>query len=139
MFLEFDEMVPVDPATVYGYLRSPVDWTRLYGAFGEVEDRGDGWYAVPLRRFPVPLVARITHDEPEEHVAWEFGGFFRGTGEVWLSRTGVETRIVGYEDVSIPRLLGLRPVLEQRFLEPGFRRIWAYGWKRLRATPAPSD
>lgn len=137
MLLEFDETVPVDPMTVYSYFRTPGDWTRLYGAFGDVEDRGDGWYAVPLYRFPFPLVARITRDEPQEHVAWEMKGFFRGTGEVRLQSEGSGTRIEGYEGLSIPSVPGLSPMLERRVLEPRFQKVWASGWRRLRATPTP--
>ena len=129
---EFREEIPLPPATVYHYLRTPADWARLYGAFGEVVDRGDGWYAVPLRRSPFPLVARIIEDDPERRVAWEFGGFWKGHGEVNLEPTEVGTLVTGQETVHIPRMLGLGPAVERRLLEPRFRAIWDSGWRRLR-------
>ncbi|MDJ0924043.1 MAG: SRPBCC family protein [Acidimicrobiia bacterium] len=132
MQLEFREEIPLSPAEIYGFMRSPRDWTRLYGSFGEIEDRGDGWYAVPLRRSPFPLVARIVEDVPEQRVAWELSGFWRGHGEINLEPGEHGTRITGQETVRIPNLLGIGRVLEARFFEPRFRAIWESGWRRLR-------
>lgn len=132
MHLEFNEDIPLLPADIYSYMKTPADWTRLYGSFGEVEDRGDGWFAVPLRRSPFPLVVRITNSEPERRVAWEFCGFWTGSGEVNLASKGSATRVTGYETVAMPRLLGLGPLIERRFLESSFEAIWAAGWRRLR-------
>ena len=83
MLIKFDEELDLPVDDVYPYFRTPKDWARLFGAFGEVEDRGDGWYAVPLRRFPFPLVARVTKDEPLSAVRWEFGGSWRGGGNAF--------------------------------------------------------
>jgi hypothetical protein len=60
MLIEFDEEIDLPPERLYAYFRTPVDWARLFAAFGKVEARGDGWYAVSLRSFPFPLVAKIT-------------------------------------------------------------------------------
>ena len=49
--------LPVEDA--FGYFPTPHDWVRLFGFAGQVSDRGDGWYAVPLKRFPFPLVTRV--------------------------------------------------------------------------------
>lgn len=131
MRIEFDEKLAADPATVWGYLRSPHDWTRLYGAFGDTVDRGDGWVAVPMRRFPFPLVARITAAEENESAAWDLRGFFTGRGEIRILPEGQGSVVQGFEEAAIPTLLGFGPVLERRFLEDRFRRLWAGGWKRL--------
>lgn len=132
MRLDFSEEIPLPPAALYDYLRSPTDWSRLYGSFGDVEDRGDGWYAVPLRRSPFPLVTRIVEDQANRRVAWEFAGFWKGNGEVDLEPTDTGTLVTGQETVHIPHMLGLGPVIERRLLEQRFRAIWDAGWRRLR-------
>lgn len=139
MRIDFDELVDADVDTVYAYMRSPQDWTRLYGSFGDTVDRGDGWVAIPLRRFPFPLVARITSLEEPGKVTWELRGFFKGTGEVRISPQRSGTQIRGFEEVAIPRMLGIGNILEQHYLEPRFRRLWAGGWRRLRHGTARLD
>lgn len=136
MYHEFNEEIPLSAAEIYAFMRTPADWTRLYGSFGDVADRGDGWHAVPLRRFPFPLVARIVEDVPERKVAWEFRGFWRGTGGVELATTATGTLVTGYEDISIPRLAGLGRPIERRYFEPRFRAVWDSGWRRLRRMAA---
>ena len=130
MRIEFDETVPVSVAAAYSFFRSPRDWIRLYGAFGEVRDVGDGWFRVPLRRFPFPLVARITRDEPNRSVRWELRGFFRGQGQVSLESSADGVRITGFEEVTTP-LPRRAAWIERRLLEPRFRAIWASGFRRL--------
>ena len=131
MRIEFNERVTADPATVYDYLRTPHNWTRLYGSFGDTSDRGDGWVAIPLRRFPFSLVARMTADRGPDFVAWELRGFFTGRAEVHIRPEGDGSLVSGYEEASIPSLFGLGPILERRFLEARFRRLWLGGWRRL--------
>ena len=132
MLIEFDEHFDLPVERVYPYFRTPRDWTRLYGAFGEVEERRDGWYAVPLRRFPFPLVARVVKDEPNRRVAWVFGGFWRGEGEVSFVPTDRGVAVRGYERIATGGFGALSRVLEQLFLERRFRQVWESGWRRLR-------
>ena len=132
MLYEFREQIPLTTDEIYDFMRSPQDWARLYGAFGTVEDRGDGWYAVPMKRSPFPLVARITENEPGRRVAWRFRGVWRGHGEVNLEPLTDGTLVTGFESISIPRLLGLGPVIERRILERQLRAVWESGWRRLR-------
>jgi hypothetical protein len=131
MHLEFDETFSISPATAYDYFKSPHDWPRLFGAFGTITDRGNGWLAVPLRRSPFPLIARTTIDEPAVRVAWDLRGFWSGDGEVRFEALGDGTRITGHETVNLPRLLGLR-VLVERWAEPRFAAVWESGWRKLR-------
>jgi hypothetical protein len=131
MRVEFNKTLSAGPATVYGYMKSPHDWTRLYGSFGEIVDRGNGWMAIPLRRFPFPLIARISQHHEPDYVAWELRGFFTGRGEVRIRPEGDGSVAQGFEEASIPSLLGLGPMLERRFLEARFLRLWAGGWRRL--------
>jgi len=136
MLIKFDEELELPVNDVYPYFRTPKDWPRLYGAFGEVEDRGDGWYAVPLRRFPFPLVARVTRDEPRSAVRWEFGGSWRGEGEVRFTPTARGVAVQGYEDITLRPLRWIAPIVERLFLEPRFRKVWESGWRRLRRQAA---
>jgi hypothetical protein len=131
MLIEFDEEFELPVEEAYPYFRSPMDWPRLFGAFGEVEGRGGGWYAVPLRGFPFPLVARVTRDEPLECVHWEFKGFWRGEGQVSFVPTSRGVVIRGYERVSPCLLPWLAPIVERLFLEKRFQRVWDSGWRRL--------
>jgi hypothetical protein len=138
MHFEFDETIQLPPDAVYDYFKTPRDWVRLYGAFGEVTDRGDGWFAVPMRRSPFPLIARMTVTEPDTRAAWDLRGFWKGHGDIHLEAVGDGTRIAGHETVNIPRMLGLGPLLEKR-IEPQFVAVWESGWKRLRKTARTNE
>lgn len=134
MRLEFEERFALTPEHCYGFFKTPQDWTRLYGSFGEVRDRGDGWQAVALRGFPVPLVARIVEARPHERVRWEFGGAWRGSGAVELSAEAPGVLIRGYEEIALRFVPSpCQRWLERAFLERRFRGIWKLGWRRLRA------
>lgn len=130
--MQFSERVGLDPKTVYSYFRTPEDWTRLYGAFGATRDLGDGWYAIGLRSFPFPLVAKIVTDEPERRVRWRFRGFWSGEGEVRLEPVEGGVVIDGFEDITPKGLSLLAPLVERWFLERRFRALWAAGFRRLR-------
>lgn len=132
MLIQFDEQIDLPVERVYAYFRSPKEWPRLYGSFGDVEERGEGWYAVPLRRFPFPLVARVTRAEPNRCVSWTFRGFWRGDGEVSFHPTERGVAIRGYERISVGPLACFSRFLERVMLERPFRRVWASGWRRLR-------
>ena len=133
--------LPVEEA--FGYFPTPHDWVRLFGFAGHVSDRGDGWYAVPLKRFPLPLVTRVDEVVPNKRVHWVFRGFWRGEGDVNFERVDEGVMISGFEDISIPKLFGIGPWVERRYLQRSFERLWESGWRRLRkqavargATPA---
>lgn len=132
MHLDFDETYSISPHEAYDFCKTPADWPRLFGAFTRVTDRGHGWYAVWIRRTPVPLIAKITIDEPDRHVAWDFLGFWRGDGAVQFEPTEAGTRITGHESIALPRPLRFM----ERFLEPGFAAVWEGGWRRLRKRSA---
>jgi hypothetical protein len=42
MQLSFREELPLPASAVYAYFRTPEDWVRPYGAFGQVEELEDG-------------------------------------------------------------------------------------------------
>ncbi len=141
MIITFKREFALPVAEVYSYFRTPADWTRLYGLAGDVEDRGDGWFAVPLKRFPFPLVARNTEQVENEHVRWVFRGFWRGEGEVRFAETSRGVVVEGYEEIAVRWLFFLSPIVERLFLERTFQAIWEIGWHRLRkgATAHPKD
>jgi hypothetical protein len=136
MIIHFEERFQLPVEQVYRYFKTPVDWTRLYGEFGEVKDCGSGWFAVPLRGFPFPLVVRITDDEPLRKVRWVFRGFWRGGGEVRFLDQTASVTVEGFEEIAVRPLGVLSPVVERLLLERRFRAIWELGWRRLRKAEA---
>ena len=60
MIIRFNEHFKLPAAEVYSYFHTPADWSRLYGLAGDSKDLGDGWYAIALKHFPFPLVAKNT-------------------------------------------------------------------------------
>ncbi len=138
MLIRFAEPIRLPAAEIYSYFQSPADWARLYGFAGRVVDRGDGWYAVPLKRFPFPLVAKVTALEPSRLVRWVFKGFWAGGGEVRLLEQPGAVLVEGYEDIRPRWLPVIAPLVERLFLEREFHRIWAMGWRRLRKREPPA-
>ena len=136
MRLDFNETFALPVEEAYSFFRTPADWTRLYGLAGDVEDLGGGWYAVPLKRFPFPLVARNTEQNPHQLVRWVFRGFWRGRGEVRFSQGPHGVTVEGHEEIAVRWLFFFSPVVERLFLERTFRSIWEIGWHRLRKREA---
>ncbi len=130
MRVDFDETVPVPPDEAYDYLRSPTEWPRLYGDFGDVRDLGDGWFAVALPGDRPDLEAWMTANRPNTHAAWDLRGVFAGRGEVHLEPAGEGTRITGFEEIDVSAFEGDDDLLAQ--LDREFRAIWQFGWNRLR-------
>jgi hypothetical protein len=131
MKINFKEEFSLPLREVFDYFKTPQDWVRLYGAFGTVEDRGDGWYAVPIKRFPFPLVARITALELDKLVHWTYRGFWQGEGEVRFALRNDRVIVEGYEEVSLRWLFTLSPIVEKLWIERRFRKVWRSGWHRL--------
>ena len=123
---------------VYSYFQTPADWTRLFGFAGDVKDLDGGWFAVPLKRFPFPLVAKNTEQKVNEHVSWVFRGFWRGQGAVRFTESPTGVVVEGYEEISVRCLFFLSPLIERLFLEQSFHSIWEIGWHRLRKREAAS-
>lgn len=139
MRIEFDESFALPIEEVFAYFRSPADWVRLYGFAGKARELPDGWTAVPLKRFPFPLVARVTERIENRRVAWIFRGFWKGSGAVDFAREGDRTRVRGFEEIAVRYLGPLSRPLEKLALERQFRFIWALGWRRLRKREATSE
>ena len=138
MIVRFSEEFSLPAEQVYTYFETPADWTRLYGLAGDVKDLGDGWFAVPLKHFPFPLVAKNVEQRPLKLVRWVFRGFWRGEGEVRFSETPDGVVVEGHERIAVRWLFFLSPVVERLFLESGFRKVWDLGWHRLRKRQASS-
>jgi hypothetical protein len=131
MRIDFSEEFALPVEEVFSCFASPADWGRLYGSVG-VRDLGAGWFAVGLRGFPFPLVARTTALEPNRSVRWTFRGFWRGEGEVRFTPSSESVLVEGYEVIGVRWLYFLSPVIEPLLLEPRFHAIWQLGWRRLR-------
>lgn len=138
MRIDFRERFALPVEDVFSYFASPADWGRLYGFVG-VRDLGDGWFAVALKGFPFPLVAKTIAIEPNELVRWRFRGFWRGGGEVRLTSSPGSVLVEGHEEIGIRWLFFLSPVLERLLLESRFRAIWQLGWRRLRKRERPAN
>jgi len=130
--ISFDERFDLPVGEVFSYFETPRDWTHLYGLAGPVQDLGDGWFAVPLKWLPFPLVARNTLVEPNRLVRWTFRGFWRGQGEVAFTEIDGGVQLRGFEELSVRWLWLLSPLVEKLFLERSFRSVWRIGWMRLR-------
>ena len=136
MIIKFQHAFSLPVEELYSYFQTPADWTRLYGLAGDVKDLGSGWYAVPLKRFPFPLVAKNTEQKANEFVSWVFRGFWRGRGEVRFTASPTGVVVEGYEEISVRYLFFLSLLIERLFLERSFRSIWEIGWRRLRKREA---
>jgi hypothetical protein len=132
MIIQFKEQFALPIDEIFSYFQTPADWTRLYGLAGEVKNLGGGWFAIPLKSFPFPLVAKNTIVEPAKLVQWKFRGFWRGEGEVIFEKSNDHVTIEGYEEISIRWLFFFSVIIEKLFLERLFRGIWELGWRRLR-------
>ena len=138
MRITFRERFALPVGEVFSFFASPADWSRLYG-FSGVRNLGSGWYAVGIKGFPFPLVAKTTLVEPNKLVRWTFRGFWRGDGEVRFTTSAGSVLVEGYEEIAVRWLFFLSPVVERFFLESRFRAIWQLGWRRLRKREHSTD
>jgi hypothetical protein len=136
MLITFSERFALPLDEVFSYFVTPADWVRLYGSVG-VRDLGSGWYAVGIKGFPFPLVAKSTVVEPRRLVRWTFRGFWRGEGEIRFTPSPGYVVLEGYERVSVRWLFFLSPIVERLLLESRFRRMWELGWRRLHKRELP--
>jgi len=130
MLITFSERFTLPVEEVFSYFASPADWGRLYGSAG-VRDLGSGWFAIGLKGFPFPLVAKSTVVEDNKRVCWTFRGFWRGEGEIRFTPSAGSVLLEGHERVAVRWLFFLSPVVERLLLESQFRTIWQLGWRRL--------
>jgi hypothetical protein len=131
MRIDFSERFELPAEEVFSYFVSPADWGRLYGFVG-VRDLGSGWFAIGIKGFPFPLVAKTTALEPNKLVRWTFRGFWRGEGEVRFTSSPNSVLVEGYEEIGVRYLFLLSRIVERLLLESRFQAIWKLGWRRLR-------
>lgn len=137
MIITFSERFNLPVTEVFPYFASPSDWPRLYGSTN-VQDLGSGWFAVGIKGFPFPMVAKTTMIEVNKIVHWTFRGFWRGEGEIRFTSSPGSVLLEGYEQVAVRYLFFFSPVVERCFLESRFRKLWELGWKRLHKHEQPS-
>ena len=136
MIIRFKQKFSLPVEEIFTYFKTPADWARLFGLAADVKSLGGDWYAVPLKQFPFPLVARNTEQKTNELARWVFRGFWSGRGEVRFTETPNGTVVEGYEEISIRWLFFFSPLVERLFLERKFHSIWEIGWHRLRKREA---
>ncbi len=132
MYIAFSEDFNLPVKDIFPYFHSPSGWGALYGIAAPVRALKDGWHAVPLKKFPFPLVARNLECVEGRHVRWVFDGFWRGVGEARFYSQDSTTRVEGFEYITAHGLWLLASIFERRFMEKEFARIWELGWERLR-------
>ena len=138
MLITFSERFALPVEEVFSYFATPADWVRLYGSAG-VRDLGSGWYAVGIKGFPFPLVAKSTVVEPYRLVRWTFRGFWRGEGEIRFIPSPGSVLLEGYERAAVRWLFFLSPIVERLLLESRFRKMWELGWRRLHKREPPRN
>ncbi len=132
MYLSFTEEFDLPIGTIFPYFKSPSDWAKLYGVVKPTKVLEDDWYAIPLKMFPFPLLAKNVEYHDEKKVRWIFGGFWRGVGEVNFSTKNNKTIVEGFEYITPHGIWLFSSFLEKRFMEKEFNKIWNLGWKRIR-------
>jgi len=135
MIVRFNEEFPISVDEMYAYFRTPADWTRIFGFPGKVRELNGGWYSVPLKHFPFPLVAKYTFEDPPTTARWIFRGFWKGEGEIRLTPTDTGVLVQGFENITVRPLWILSPLLEKLILEKNFRKTWENGRHRHRKQP----
>ena len=139
MYLQFREEFNLPASRVFRYFETPADWAKLYGSVKQTRVSSDGWYSVPLSRFPFPLRAKNVTMEPDRLVRWVFGGFWRGVGEVRVTEQDGTTVVEGFEFITPHGLWLLAAPFENRFMASEFERIWELGWQRIRKIESAVD
>ena len=132
MYLHFKEEFKLPVRDVYPYFETPSDWATLYGIVKPSKILKNGWYSIPLKRFPFPLVAKNVLSQKEKKVRWIFGGFWKGVGEINFSTRDDKTLVEGFEYITAHGLWIFSSFFETHFMEKEFKRIWDLGWKRIR-------
>ncbi|MEW5736815.1 MAG: hypothetical protein AB1921_18365 [Thermodesulfobacteriota bacterium] len=132
MYLSFREEFSLAPEAIFPYFRSPSEWAKLYGLVKPTKTLEDGWHIISLKKAPFPLKAKNVLYEQDRRVRWIFGGFWRGMGEVNFCAAGKTTVVEGFEYIVPHGAWVFSGLVERRFMEREFRRIWALGWERIR-------
>lgn len=132
MIVRFNEDFPISIDEMYGYFSTPNDWTRIFGFPEGALAMRNGWYRIPLKNSPFPLVAKYVFANPPHEAQWIFRGFWHGEGKIRLTSTDAGVHIEGFEEIAVRPLWLLSPLVEKLFLEKTFQRIWEVGWLRIR-------
>ena len=136
MYLSFKEVFDIPVSRIFPYFVSPSEWGKLYGVVKPPKVLKNGWHAIPLKKFPFPLMAKNVEYHHDKRVRWIFGGFWRGVGEVNFSSENDKTIVEGFEYITPYGLWLASPLFEKYFMEKEFEKIWELGWKRIRKNEA---
>jgi hypothetical protein len=134
MYLTFREEFSLQANEVFSYFASPKEWVRLFGSHKPAKKLTDDWYSIPLKNFPMPLVAKNVVTQADHKVRWIFRGFWRGVGEIEIKPAAKGVVIEGFEYITPHGLWAIAPFVEKTIMQKEFERIWTVSWKRLRKT-----
>lgn len=132
MYLSFKEEFDLPVSIIFPYFESPLEWGKLFGIVEPSKVLENDWYAISLKKFPFPLMAKNIERRHEKSVRWIFGGFWRGVGEVNFYSKNCKTFVEGFEYITPHGLWLISSLFEKHFMEKEFERIWNLGWKRIR-------
>ncbi len=139
MYLSFREEFDLPISKIFPYFKSPSEWAKLYGVVRPTKILKDDWYAVPLKMFPFPLMAKNVEFHHDKKVRWIFGGFWRGIGEVNFYNKNNNTIVEGFEYITPHGFWLMSSLFEKYFMEKEFERIWKLGWIRIRRNKGVSQ
>lgn len=139
MIIRFSKSFTLPIETVFGHFASPNGWVRLYGFGGQARVLDEGWYEVPLRRCPFPLIAQVTKREENALVCWMYRGFWKGEGAVYFSHGDGRTFVNGTETLSCRWLGAASRAVEWLVIDRTFAKTWELGWRRLQRPEALGD
>jgi hypothetical protein len=139
MYLTFREEFNLSASDVFSYFASPREWVRLFGGHKPAKELADGWCSVPLKHFPMPLVARNVITETDHKARWIFRGFWRGVGEIKLIPTAKGVIVEGFEYITPHGLWVAAPLVEKMLMQKEFERIWGLSWEQLHEAERHSD
>jgi hypothetical protein len=132
MYLHFREQFDLPIKKIFPYFESPSEWAKLYGVVKPTKILKDHWHAIPLKKFPFPLLAKNVEYHHEKSVRWIFGKFWRGVGEVNFYSKNNKAIVEGFEYITPHGVWLISSLLEKHFMEEEFTKIWNLGWKRIR-------
>jgi hypothetical protein len=58
MYLSFKEEFDLPVGIIFPYFKSPSEWGKLFGIVEPSKVLKNDWYAIPLKKFLFPLVAK---------------------------------------------------------------------------------
>jgi hypothetical protein len=68
MYLSFEEEFDIPVNRIFPYFESPSEWGKLYGVVKPPKVMKNDWHAIPVKKFPFPLMAKNVEYHHEKSV-----------------------------------------------------------------------